>query len=475
MITPLFSALLFFLGVALAWPPQFWMGVVLLLLLLLRWWRATLLGGAFVLGLWRVHFYESQIPVAPVGEDVELSGPIVAEIDRRQDHQKITVLTDYGRVLVKLPPYEDFEFGDWVEISGLLEAPSQDIEGFNYAHYLARYRVWWVMNRAHVMVVERGPPSVRRTLYQFKSRLETRLNELYMEPEASFVAGLLLGSRKGMPEDLALAFQQVGLTHIVAISGYNISLVIAGTFLFFSFLPLKWRVWVSSGAILLFVVLVGGSAAVVRAGIMGSLTLWALFTGRKSQVFFALLWSAVIMVAANPYVLLYDVGFQLSFASTLGLLLFVPMLERLCPKWEKGKVLKEAFLLTVAAQITTTPLMLFHFGRISWISPLANVLVAPFLAPAMMFGALSLFFGPPVAMMAWVHLRAVELIALWVATIPWIELPLSVSFGGFVALNLLLAWISLRFYKHEWVRAFVRGGALKSLWASCPGWKRRAK
>ena len=472
---PLLTALAFFSGVASGLALQVWMGFLLLPFLVTRRYKTLFLLAGFLLGLWRVQLYESQIIPAPVGEFVEISGEIVEEIDLRQDHQKITVLTEYGRVLVKLSQYQEFEFGDRVKLKGDLERPSDDIEGFDYAAYLARYRVWLTMNRASVTLLEPADFSLRGQLYRSKAWMESRLNTLYMEPEASFAAGLLLGSRKGMPEDLAMAFQRVGLTHIIAISGYNISLVIAGMFFFFSFLPLKWRVVVSSVAIFIFVILVGASAAVIRAGIMGGLTLWALFAGRKSQVFFALLWSAVIMVIINPYILLYDVGFQLSFASTMGLLVFVPILERLMPSTEKFKILREAFLLTLAAQIATLPLILFHFGRLSWISPLANVLAAPFLVPAMLFGALSLVFGQPMALMAWVNLRAVELIAIWIASLPWIDLPLSLSMGNFVVLNLLLLWLSLRFYKHELGRAFFRAGEGGSLWAPFLGWKRRGK
>jgi competence protein ComEC len=475
MITPLLFALSVFTAVASGISLQVWMGFLLLPFLLTRRWKVLLLLAGFLLGLWRVQVYERQMIPAPVNAFVEISGEIVEEIDKRQDHQKITVLTEYGRVLVKLSQYKEFEFGDTVELKGMLERPSDDIEGFDYAAYLARYRVWLTMNRASVTVLEKAEPSIRGALYEFKGWMENRLNVLYMEPEASFAAGLLLGSRKGMPEELAMAFQRVGLTHIVAISGYNISLVIAGMFLFFSFLPLKQRVVVSTVAIILFVILVGASAAVVRAGIMGGLTLWALFSGRKSQVFFALLWSALIMVMMNPYILLYDAGFQLSFASTMGLLLFVPMLEKLMPRSEKMNVLREAFLLTMAAQIATVPLILLHFGRLSWISPIANVLAAPFLAPAMFFGALSLVFGQPMAMMAWVNLRAVELIAIWISALPWIDLPLSLSIGGFVFLNLILAWISYRFYKHELVRAFFRGGEVKFLLAPYLVWKKHEK
>jgi competence protein ComEC len=424
----------------------------------------------FVLGAYGGHlhteYYERQGEIlAPIEEWVELEGEVVSEIDRRVDKQNVTILTEYGRVLVKLSVYEKVEYGDFVRVGGMLERPSDDIEGFNYAQYLARYKIWIVMNEAYFEVLEEAGPSLLGSLYAFKGKLEQRLNVLFFEPEASFAAGLLLGSRKGMPDELADAFQRTGLTHIVAISGYNITLVITLMFGLFSFIPLKWRVLLTSLAIFVFVLLVGASAAVVRAGIMGILTLWALFAGRKSQVAFALLWSAVLMVILNPYTLLFDVGFQLSFASTLGLLLFEPMLKKWIPPWEKALVLHEAFILTLAAQIGTLPLILFHFGRFSVVAPLANVLVAPFLPLAMLFSALSVVFGLPAVLLAWFFLWSVEEIALALARLPFIDFSFELGLAGFLIVTVFLSWQCFKFYRHEWGRAFacdLSGGFLSA-------------
>ena len=456
MIISLLAAVAFFLGVLVAALSGFevasWMWILPGVMLFKRPGVAIVVL-ALLFGIFRVGSYEAQeVTDVPVDEYIILEGLVVEEIDRRVDHQKITVETEYGRVLVSISLYQEARYGDLITVSGFLGKPSEDIEGFDYSAYLARYRVWLVMYDGWVEVLEEGGVSLRGVLYDFKGKMEARLNRLFFEPEASFAAGLLLGSRKGMPTELADAFRRVGLTHIVAISGYNISLVIAAMFLCFSFLPLKTRVIVSTVAILLFVVLVGGSAAVVRAGIMGSLTLWGLFTGRRSQVFFALLWSALLMVLWNPYILVYDVGFQLSFASTFGLLVFVPLLDERVPKF--GGALREGLLLTVAAQIATFPFMAFHFGRVSLISPVANVLAVPFLPFAMLFSALALVFGKTVALVAWFHLKAVELVALCLAKLPYIDVPVEMSQWGFVAVMGLLLGVTFKFYKSTLVRAF---------------------
>ena len=477
MLLLILCLLSFFLGVGLGTATDFslpsWLWFLPCVFLLFREWKLACLVLVFLLGCWRVTLYEAQAPDFQLGWQ-QLEGVIVEEVDKRQDHQKITVQTPQGRLLVRLSLYEDLAYGDRVSVWGAVEPPSEDIDGFSYANYLARYRIWQLIYDGGVKVLEPASPSLRGTLYEFKGQVEARLNRLFMEPESSFAAGLLLGSRKGMPQVLTDAFQVTGLTHIVAISGYNITLIIVLMFALFGFLPMKTRIVVSSIAIAVFVVLVGASAAVVRAGIMGVLTLWGLFTGRRSQVFFALLWSAFFMVLANPYILLYDVGFQLSFASTLGLLIYAPFLERI--PWGKGiPVLREALLLTLAAQIATLPFMGLHFGQVSLIAPLANLLVAPFLPLAMLFSALAVLLKQPFVLLAWFFLWVVEQTALLLAKLPWIQVRFQLSVLEFFLLCAALLWPVLRLYKSTLVRAFLREheGVFSTLF--CREWRKREK
>ena len=213
------------------------------------------------------------------------------------------------------------------------------------------------------------------------------------------MAGLLTGSRKGIPADLMESFNATGLTHIIAISGYNITIVIAIMSSLLFWLPLRWRFVPSILAIAIFTLFVGASAAVVRAAIMGILGLIALRSERISNVRLTLLWTAFFMLLWNPKYLWYDAGFQLSFLSVIGLVEIGPKLERYFTKVPQLLGIREALQMTVAAQISTAPLILFLFGRVSLISPIANVLVAPAIPFAMLFGfvgtALSFvwFFG----------------------------------------------------------------------------------
>lgn len=394
---------------------------------------------------------QAESPTIPF-EKVEIEVEIIGEIDMREDEQKLTVKSKYGKILVTTSIYKEFVYGDRLLLKGNLEEPGED-EEFSYKDYLARYKIWSIMKSPQIEIIEHAGISFKGQIYKWKNILQNHINKIFFEPEASFASGLLLGSRKSMPQEIADDFKSVGLTHIVAISGYNISLVIALIFSIFSFVGMKKRIFLSIFCIFVFVILVGASAAVIRAGFMGSLTLLGLYSGRKSQVLFALLWTCLVMVFLNPKILVYDLGFQLSFLSTFAIIAIVPVLDEKIPQF--NKFFREAFLLSLSAQIMTFPLMLLNFGQVSLISPVANIFVAPFIPFAMLFSALALPFGKIFAVFANFHLDAILLIAKVFASFP---LLVNLKISGPI-LTLIYSFICLYlfiFYKSKLARAFFR-------------------
>jgi competence protein ComEC len=228
--------------------------------------------------------------------------------------------------------------------------------------------------------------------------------QLWPDPEASLFAGILLGVETGIPEPVAAAFKETGTTHIIAISGFNMAIV-SGLFagLFGRILgPRKGAIAAVIG-LGLYTVLVGADPAVVRAAIMGGFALFAQQVGRRQQALNTMAFTAALMAFADPNVP-WDVGFQLSFAATLGLVLyaqpmqdsFANLLSRRMAKSKARKIaapVGEYVLFTFAAQITTLPIMAYHFGSISWVAFLANPAILPAQPPIMTLGGLALILG----------------------------------------------------------------------------------
>ena len=400
--------------------PKKWTSFFLLLL-------AFFFGGKYYLASWDYSlesFYD---------EYIETQGQIVLEVDKRQDHQKITVKLKEiklnedvflvkTKILVKVPLYPQYSYGDELKIRGKLRQAGQ-IEDFDYGEYLARYEIYGVMYNASIEMVENDPPNpLFALIFRFKHYALSLINKLLPEPHASFLAGVLLGDRKGIPEELMTAFNRTGVTHIIAVSGYNITLV-ATALMSLAFGIGLWRrqaiVFAIIG-ILLFMVLTGASAAVVRAAVMGIVVLLAKYWGRQTAVFNVLALTVFIMLLFNPKILLLDVGFQLSFLATVGLIYLSKPLEKVFGFLPERFSFKESFTTTLAAIILTSPLIFYVFKRFSLVALLVNLLILPAIPLAMALGALMflgaiIYFplGQFLAYLTWLSLEYIIIMVDW--------------------------------------------------------------
>jgi len=376
-----------------------------------------------------IHYYRNE------KSNVKVQGTIILDPDRRKSKVNYTVSVDKifidglwenvkGRILASYPLYPEFDYMDCIEINGRLIEPPE-FDGFSYKNYLSLSSVYSIMQRPYISRVRFARFSIKGFLFSFKNLFEFRLNQMFPEPSASFEAGLLTGSRKGIPDGLLQAFNITGLTHIIAISGYNISLVIVLISSLFKSASRKIKVPFIIIFIVVFTIFVGSSAAVVRASIMGIVSVMALWFGRQSQVVNALFISAFIMILWNPMTLLYDVGFQLSFLATLGLILMGNNIISWVKFLPERFGIKEAFAMTISAQIFALPIILVNFGRFSLISPVANILIVPLIPFAMFFGFASVVvstfsfnLGFVFAMPAWLVLEVASEITKLLSKLP---------------------------------------------------------
>jgi len=204
----------------------------------------------------------------------------------------------------------------------------------------------------------------------------------------------LYGYRGGLGS-LNEDFNRTGVTHIVAISGYNITLIVTLFMVLLSRLSLgrKKSFYIILFGVLVFVIFAGLSGSVVRAGIMGILVLLARHVGRVNQPKNILIFTAVLMCLENPYILLWDAGFQLSFLATIGLLYINSILEISMNKFPEVFGIKESLITTLSATLITFPLILFQFGRFSVVGILVNILILWLIPYIMALGFFSVIFS----------------------------------------------------------------------------------
>jgi competence protein ComEC len=394
---------------------------------------------------------------------VTLEGVIDADPDMRDTYLNLRVNADRltlpdrssrpieGAALVRPARPATVRYGDRVRVSGQLTAPPE-FATFNYADYLARQGVYSMIDRPQVTVLEhdRGNPVLAR-IYGLRNRAYEVLQQILPEPQASLLSGILLGIDAGLPASVQGDFRATGTSHIIAISGYNIVILI-GIFstLTVGLVGRRRAFYVIVVGLIVYAVTVGGSASVVRATIMGLLLLWADHLGRSYAAPNALFASGLVMTFIDPSTL-FDVGFQLSFMATLGLMVyarpFADSTRAILARLFSGDlarrivdIINDALLVTLAAQVTTLPLLMVYFRQISLVSLSVNPLVLPAQTGVMTFGLLALGagllsipLGRIVAWAVWPWLTwTLGVIALF-AQVPYASIPLEYVPSIFVA------------------------------------------
>ena len=309
-----------------------------------------------------------------------------------------------GLLQVYVPLYPRYHYGDGLELLGRLEEPPV-FEDFSYKDYLARQGIYSLMTRPRITLLSsNGGNPLLAAVYALKHRAQDVIAQALPEPHAGLLMGILLGVKAALPEDLKNDLSTLGLTHIVVVSGFNLT-VIAGALQKGSSKLLSRRGSLLLGliGIVLFTLMVGASAAVVRSAIMVSLAIIASALGRQSDALTSLALAAAVMVEVNPMIL-WDVGFQLSVAATIGLVVLSPILEGWLNRLPQA--IKSNLAVAVAAQLMTVPIIAYNFHKVSLISPLANLFVLPVIPWMMLFGAIVVFVGflavPVASVIGWV-------------------------------------------------------------------------
>jgi competence protein ComEC len=344
-----------------------------------------------------------------------------------------------GRVLLWLPRSAVVAAGDRLTLRSSLEEP-EDFDGFAYRAYLARQGVAAIASSRGVDVVGHRSGPIADALHAARAWLLAGLNRQVPEPEAALSAGILLGVRAGIDPAINDAFARAGLTHVVAISGWNIAIVAAlaaAAARPLTRLPSGRPLAAAAamGAVTGYVLLTGASPSVVRAALMAGALLVARLGGARSHAMSALMLAALLMLLASPAIT-WDVGFQLSALATAGLIWFGASFSARLRRWPA--LVREPVALTLAAQVTTLPVILLNFERLSLIAPAANVLVVPLVPLVMLGSALAAVAGaiggalPMGDVIAWLCgglafclLRAMVAIGQATAAVPLASLELS--------------------------------------------------
>lgn len=272
-----------------------------------------------------------------------------------------------GSLRLSLPSYPEYWRGQQIVVEGEVEWSAQSN--------------MWQMPTAQVKSAK-DPVGVFGIILDIRREVVRQMQLLFPGSAGGFLVGLVAGGSRGVSSTVFQDVRATGLTHLIAVSGYNVTLVLNLVLSLFAWVPRKWKILPVGCMLFLFLLLVGLSGSALRAALMGFLAMYALSAGRKRSITLALLWSAIAMLLWQPFMLLEDRGFQLSFLATIGVCYLAPEVMGRVGLGKEHEFLKnlflDPFLTTLAVYLVTIP-VLFSFQQFSLIGLVTNVVFVPFI------------------------------------------------------------------------------------------------
>lgn len=385
-----------------------------------------LVGSLLLLLSARFLFFYAHATPPKMGESITLQTTLLTEPKVSGDQQSLSLFyKDIWRINVRTAKYPLFHYGDSFSLRGTIKTKIVKEMGIDKTIYSMDYpRIIHVSKSSNYFVRYAG--FIRRSVSKI-------FHQYLPQPSDSLLMGIVFGINEGMPDSFLSVLRTGGVLHVIAASGMNVTMVAGSLFMLLGkFLRRQTAVLISIFGVVFYAVLSGLQPSILRASIMGILVFSASLVGRQNTALVTLGITAYLMLFWKP-ALLSDVGFQLSFFSTLGILLIKPLFTVV----EARFGFLEDITTTIAAQIATLPILLLTFGQYGLLSVLVNALVLWTIPPLMILGSVAAISGLVTAPLA-VPFLYLSLPFLWFFT--WI-----VTFFGSYNLNLTVSFFPIAF------------------------------
>ncbi len=377
-----------------------------------------------------------------MGETALISGRIVSFLDEREKNTRVFFQVSElngravdGKILLIFQKDLKLKYGDEISFSGKIGKP-KNFQDFNYSAYLKRFGATAIVkNPKNVKIIAHDKGSwFLQSASKARDFFTQNLAKSLPIPHDRIATGILLGVKNALPEAVSNDFKRSGLTHLLVVSGFNVSVVVILIAMIFKKLGQRLVFITSVVAIFFFVAMTGGDAPVIRAAIMGSIAGWATATGKIGDARNTVLLSAVIIGIFSPAVIQRDIGFFLSFSATVGIVLFSEVFEKWFSLLPERFEIRQIVAVLTAAQISVFPILGFYFGQFPLIGFVSNLFAEPLVPLAMAFsavptigGLLPVFLAKTLAIPAFIVLEILITIAHVFGKIPPIPIAKNVA------------------------------------------------
>jgi competence protein ComEC len=384
------------------------LGVVLLVSYFIFYTRMRILFASLFLiflsvGVVRFHISDTPLYTSDLFQNVDslvaVDGKVVTDVDTKEKTSDFVLKVGNDKILVKDEVFSKVEYGDMVHVEGILKLPENFLgdngKAFDYVNYLRKDGIVYIVENGNITIQEsNGGFFLKRWLYSFKHFLMRTIDKLFTMPESGLLSGVLLGTKSSLGNDLREEFIQTGTIHIVALSGYNVTIIAEAVMaLFTRVFPFYAGIAGGAVGIILFALMTGAGSTVVRAAIMAIMVLVAKALGRAADIGRALVFTAVVMILFNPWILVYDISFQLSFLATVGLVYLTPKVEPYLKRIPAKFGFRTIIASTIATTIFVMPFIAYTMGNFSLVAIPANLLILPLMPLVMLVGTISLAVG----------------------------------------------------------------------------------
>jgi len=389
-------------------PQSLWLGILILGSILIIFSsilkkKKLIIFGFFILFI-SLGIYRHQVSIFDINslnnyydKEIMLEGVIVEEPERRIDKVQIQIKNKDipGKILITTELYPKYNYGDKLKITGKLQKPII-FDDFNYRSYLAKDKIYLVAYYPKIYLISKNESNLfYANIFKFKNKIREVIDKVLLPPQSSILKAILLGDKYILSDSLKEKLNETGTRHIVAISGLHM-IIISQILLFLALGIGLWRgqaFYFVLAFLIIYIIMIGAPASALRAGIMAGLLLLSQKLGRLNSSLRSIIFAGTIMLFANPLLLKHDAGFQLSFTAVLSIGYLKPIIDGKIKKIPNFLGLKDILVMTLSAQIGVLPLLIYHFGQFSLISPIANLLIVPVLPFIMISGIIMSLSG----------------------------------------------------------------------------------
>lgn len=352
------------------------------------------------------------------GQKINVTGKIVGEIDIRSFNNRIKVevekietenliINGSEKIILVTSHFPEYKTGDSINVYGKIQLPENfDNENgieFDYINYLAKDSIYSMAYYPKINLVSRPDFNLERSIFGLKNSFLGKVQTIFPSPQSELLGGILLGTKRSLGEKLEEDFRTVGLIHIVVLSGYNVTIIAEFIFRILGFLPKYFSAGVGAFSIIIFSIMVGSGATVVRSTVMALLALVSRISNKNYNVNRALFFAGGIMILHNPQILLHDPSFQLSFLATIGLINLADFVKKFLKFLPEKFQIKEISTATLSTQIAVLPLLTKMTGELSVVAPIVNILTLQVIPITMLLGfiaGLIAFFNQTLGLIA---------------------------------------------------------------------------